>query len=206
MITVWGRASSSNLQKVTWTLDELGVEYERHDRGREFGGTDTADYLAMNPNGLVPTIRDGDLVLWESHAICRYLARTYEGEGLLPSDPSRAAQVEKWMDWNASHLAPSVFPMFLAAREAKDMAVAKEPRFEKTVAAGRKNLQIMNDQLAGQDYLAGDAFTLADMICCVTAARWIFVGYDLEGLENVAAWFDRCNGRPAGQRHNLVSF
>lgn len=206
MITVWGRASSSNVQKVTWTLDELGVPYERIDRGREFGGLDTPEYLANNPNGRVPTVQDGDLIMWESQAICRYLARTYGGENLFPTDAAAAFHIDKWMDWNAAHLAPSVFPMFLAAREADDLAVAKEPKFDKFVAEARRNLAIMQSFLSKQDYLAGDSFTLGDLVCAVSISRWLFVGHDLDDQAPVKAWFDRVCERPACQRHNVVSF
>lgn len=206
MITVWGRASSSNLQKVTWTLDELGVEYKRHDRGRQFGGTDTEEYLAMNPNGLVPTVKDGDLVMWESHAICRYLARTYNGDGLLPSDPAGVFQVERWMEWNTAHLAPSIFPMFLAAREANDLAVAKEDRFNKTVAMAGKFMSVMDQHLASENYLALGRFTLSDIICSVSLSRWLFIGHNFDDVPNLRAWYDRVGEREACQRHNIASF
>ncbi|MEM7425889.1 MAG: glutathione S-transferase family protein [Pseudomonadota bacterium] len=206
MITVWGRASSSNVQKVVWTLDELGVPFERIDLGREFGGLDTDDYLGMNPNGRIPTVKDGDVILWESQAICRYLCRTYEGAALLPEDPAAAAHVEKWMDWNIAHLAPSVFPMFLQAREANDIAVARDARFEKLVAEAQKNLAILNDALAGQDYLCGDAFTLADLTVSVSLSRWAFVGFDLSGFDALAAWEARVGERPACRQHNVVTF
>ena len=206
MITVWGRASSSNVQKVVWTLDELSVPYERIDLGREFGGLDTPEYLGMNPNGRVPTIKDGDLVLWESHPICRYLCRTYGGSNLLPDAPAAEAHVEKWMDWNLGHLGPSVFPMFLQSREANDIAVAKEARFEKTVSEAKKNLQILEGALEGSDYLTGTEFTLADLVVSVSLSRWMFVGFDLEGFDAVAAWNDRVGGRPGCQKHNVVSF
>ena len=206
MITVWGRASSSNVQKVTWTLDELGVEYERIDRGREFGGLDTPEYLANNPNGRVPTVQDGDLIMWESQAICRYLARTYNGEHLYPAAPESAFQVEKWMDWNIAHLAPSMFPMFLAAREADDLAVAKDPKFDRFANEAKRCLAILQGVLNGQDYLAGDSFTLADLVCAISVSRWLFVGHDFGGETNVEAWYGRVSERPASQRHNVVSF
>ncbi len=206
MITVWGRASSSNVQKVIWTLDELGVAFERIDLGREFGGLDTPEYLAMNPNGRVPAIKDGDLVLWESHPICRYLCRTYGGRALLPEEPAAAAHVEKWMDWNVAHLAPSVFPMLLQAREANDVSVAKDAKFERLVSEARKNLRIMDDELKDKDYLAGGSFTLADLVISVTLSRWVFVGFDLAGFDAVAAWYERVGERPACKTHNVVSF
>lgn len=206
MITVWGRASSSNVQKVIWTLDELGVEFERIDCGREFGGLDTPEYLSNNPNGRVPTVQDGDLVMWESQAICRYLARTYGGEHFYPTAPAEAFQVDKWMDWNIAHLAPAMFPMFLASREANDIAVAKDAKFDRFVAETKRNLSIMNGILAGQDFLAGAAFTLADLVCAISVSRWLFVGYDFGSETNVEAWYARVCERPFAQRHNVVSF
>ncbi len=206
MIKVWGRASSSNVQKVVWTLDELGVEYERIDCGREFGGLDTPEYLKNNPNGRVPTVEDGDLVMWESHSICRYLARTYGGERLFPADPASAVQVDKWMDWNASHLAPAMFPMFLAARTADDLSVAKDEKFYRFVAESKRNLAIMEGILSEHDYLAGDHFTLADLVCAISISRWLFVGHTFGDEQHVEAWFGRVNERPLAQRHNVVSF
>ncbi len=206
MITVWGRASSSNVQKVLWTLDELNVPFERIDVGREFGGLDTPDYLGMNPHGRIPTIKDDELILWESQTICRYLCRTYGGSALLPEDPAAAAHVEKWMDWNTAHLAPSIFPMFLQSREANDIAVAKEARFDKFVAEAKKNFRIMDDALAGQGFLGAEAFTLADLVISVSVSRWFFVGFDLAGFEALTAWNKTVGERPACQRHNVASF
>ena len=99
MLKIWGRASSSNVQKVLWCCAELDIEFERVDVGGPFGGNRDPDYLAMNPNGLVPTVKDGDLVMWESNTICRYLAATRNGEHLYPRDPAARTHVERWMDW-----------------------------------------------------------------------------------------------------------
>ena len=99
MLKIWGRASSSNVQKVLWCCAELDIEFERVDVGGPFGGNRDPEYLAMNPNGLVPTVKDGDLVMWESNTICRYLAATRNGEHLYPRDPAARTHVERWMDW-----------------------------------------------------------------------------------------------------------
>ncbi len=206
MITVWGRSSSANVQKVIWTMDELNVPYERLDRGREFGGLDTPEYLQNNPNGRIPTVQDGDLFLWESQSICRYLTRKYNGDHLLPTDPAAAFNVEKWMDWNIAHLAASMFPMFQEAREAKDKAVGREPRFAKSTAAAQQNMDVMQSVLSGHDYLAGDSFTLADLVCSITVARWLFMDFDFGSRSNVEAWYNRVSARPFAQSHNVVSF
>ncbi|MGI9333231.1 MAG: glutathione S-transferase, partial [Gammaproteobacteria bacterium] len=99
MRTLWGRVNSINVMKVLWCLDEIGLEYERVDAGMAFGVVDTPDYRAMNPNGRVPTLRDGDLVLWESNAIVRYLCERYSHGELSPRDPGERAVADQWMDW-----------------------------------------------------------------------------------------------------------
>src|SRR5438045_8152581 len=100
MLKIWGRASSSNVQKVLWCCAELDISYERTDWGGPFGGNQDPEYLKLNPNGLVPTVIDGDLVMWESNTICRYLASTRNGERIYPRDPAARTHVERWMDCN----------------------------------------------------------------------------------------------------------
>ena len=106
-ITLWGRISSANVQKVRWALAELGLAYEHIPVGGKYGGNREPAYLALNPNGLVPTLRDGDLVLWESHAILRYLAATYGAGSLWPESPSARAIVDQWTDWTATTFQPA---------------------------------------------------------------------------------------------------
>ena len=112
MLKVWGRKNSSNVQKVMWAIGELGLAYERIDLGLEFGGNDTPAYLAMNPTGLVPTLIDGDFILWESNSIVRYLANRY-GQGTLePADPKTRALANQWMDWQMSTFLPAFWDVF----------------------------------------------------------------------------------------------
>ncbi|HET6263287.1 MAG TPA: glutathione S-transferase, partial [Usitatibacter sp.] len=99
MLRIWGRLSSVNVQKVVWCADEMGLAYERIDAGGKFGRNDTPEYLAMNPNGLVPVIEDDGFVLYESNAIVRYLARD---AALFPADPKRRADVDRWMEWQST--------------------------------------------------------------------------------------------------------
>src|SRR5687768_9505348 len=108
MLRIWGRANSSNVMKVLWLCDELGIAYERIDAGGAFGRTNEPDYLAKNPNALVPTIEEPDgFVLWESNAILRYLARSRApGNPIYPSEPRVAADCDRWMDWQVSAINP----------------------------------------------------------------------------------------------------
>src|SRR5882757_8789840 len=102
MLKIWGRLTSINVQKVVWCADELGLEYERVDAGRDFGIVETQEFLAKNPNGLIPVIDDDGFVLWESNAIVRYLAAQYGLGSLCPADPHQRADADRWMDWQAT--------------------------------------------------------------------------------------------------------
>ena len=99
MLKVWGRNTSSNVQKAMWAVGELGLENERFDVGGTFGKNREPAYLSMNPNGLVPTLQDGDFILWESNSIIRYLARNHGGGKLEGTNPKMTALANQWMDW-----------------------------------------------------------------------------------------------------------
>ena len=110
MLKIWGRNTSSNVQKAMWAVGELGLKYERIDVGGAFGKNKEPPYLAMNPNGLVPTLQDGDFVLWESNSIVRYLAHEHGKGGLEPSDSKTRALANQWMDWQLSVVGPAILP------------------------------------------------------------------------------------------------
>ena len=114
MLTIWGRNNSINVQKVMWTVAELGLAHQRHDVGRQFGGLDTAEFLAMNPNGLIPTIDDDGTIVWESNAVVRYLAAKYGAGSLWPEDPAQRADADRWMDWMLNTINPHIGPVFVA--------------------------------------------------------------------------------------------
>ena len=113
MLKIWGRTDSSNVQKVLWCCGEIGLEFNRVDWGGKFGGNKDQAYRDMNPNGLVPTIQDGDFVLWESNSIMRYLVEKYGHGRLLPSTPEGRANANRWMDWQLSTFNPIIVPLFL---------------------------------------------------------------------------------------------
>src|ERR1700733_7282614 len=112
MITLWGRSTSSNVQKVMWCCAELGIPYEQIQVGLAFGKNDEDWYRAMNPNGRVPTIRDGGFVLWESNAILPYLPPRYDGAHLYPAALTERALIEQWLDWSLSVIVPAITPIF----------------------------------------------------------------------------------------------
>ena len=162
MLEIWGRASSSNVQKVLWCGAELGLSYRRHDIGREFGGNREPAYLEMNPNGLIPTLCDGDLVVWESNAIIRYLAARYDGERLYPKALGPRSQIDQWLDWELGTLAPTIFPVFWGL-----IRTPPEQRDGKALGAATEKLtdawHLLDRHLARRPYVGGDQLTLADI-------------------------------------------
>ena len=179
MVTVHGRASSSNVQIVLWALEEAGVAYERTDVGGKFGGNDAPEFREMNPNGLVPVVVEGGRVQWESHSIVRDIARRY-GQGVLwPEDDAMAACADQWMDWNATAFWPTIKPVFFA--------LYREPRDETTderVAVGlekiRKVAPILGAQLRRSTFVAGDQFTMGDIPAGISVNRFLNLELDLE--------------------------
>ena len=186
-ITLWGRSTSSNVQKVRWALGELGLAYEHILVGGRYGGNATPDYLAMNPNGLVPTLRDGDLTVWESHAIVRYLAATYGAGSLWPVDSRQRAIVDQWTDWTATTFGPAWIRVF--------WQVVRTPREKQDAAAiaaaiveTEKCLRIMDARLATSAFLGGESLTYADVVAGVGMYRWTTMPIAREHFDNVSRW------------------
>ncbi|HWT09939.1 MAG TPA: glutathione S-transferase family protein [Roseomonas sp.] len=189
MRKLWGRASSSNVMKVLWTLDELGLPYDRIDAGGAFGRTRDAEYRAMNPMGLVPTLQEDDgWSAWESNTICRYLCNTTPGNALYPAEPRARAAVETWMDWQLGHVtAPMVTIFFTHVRipePDRDWAAEKKARED----AGRL-WKIVDSALAGRRFLCGDQVTLADIALGCWVHRWFALPIERPDLPNLATYY-----------------
>ena len=177
-LTIWGRANSVNVQKVLWCLRELDLTYERIDAGMAFGRNNEPAYLAMNPNGRVPTLVDGDFVLWESNSIMRYLVLAYrEGSPIYPQAPKRRASVDRWLDWTLSTLQPVDRPVFWALVrtpvEQRDMVA-----IQKDADAEAAQWRIVDAQLETRRFIEGEDFTLADIALGAYARRW----FGVEGI------------------------
>jgi glutathione S-transferase len=203
MIKIWGRTDSSNVQKVLWCLGELGVNFERQDWGGKFGGNKDQDYLAMNPNGLVPTIKDGDFILWESNSIMRYLDAKYGNDKLLPSTPEGMANANRWMDWQLSMLNPTIVPLFWnLVRTPEDRRDAKvvQAALDKTSAAW----QLVENQLAQSAFVAGDNFSLGDIPLGVWAHRWFNLPIERPKQSNLENWYERLKLRRPYQTHIMI--
>ena len=197
MRKLWGRANSSNVMKVLWLLEELQLPYERIDAGGAFGRTKDPDYLAMNPTSLVPTLEEDGFILWESHAILRYLAgRHAEGTALWPAEPQARANVDRWMDWQQTTLnRPQSIVFWNLVRtppEQRDHAATEAAMLE----AGRA-WALLDAQLQRHDYIAGPEFSLADIPSGVNVHRWFSFSVARPELPALRAWYDRLLQRPA---------
>jgi glutathione S-transferase len=200
-LTIWGRANSVNVQKVLWCAEELGVSYQRIDAGMAFGRNTEPDYLAMNPNGRVPTLADGDFVLWESNSIMRYFALCYgQGSPIYPGAPKMRAAVDRWLDWTLSTLQPVDRPVFWALVrtpvEKRDMAAIQKDADAEAVV-----WRIADAQLATRRFIEGDQFTLADIALGAYARRWFGVeGIGKPKLPHLERWFAQFASRAGFQK------
>ena len=196
MLKVWGRANSINVQKVLWCCDELGLEYERIDAGGPFDRTQDPEYLAMNPNGLVPTISDDGFTLWESNAIVRYLAAKHGAGTLCPDDLRERADADRWMDWQLGTLWAAMRPVFIGLvrtpPEERDTAAIEEARQQAVEA-----WNILEAHLEGRDYALGERFTMADIPLGVSIYRWLQLPVERPAVPNLEAYHERLSERPA---------
>jgi glutathione S-transferase len=196
-LTIWGRPNSVNVQKVLWCLSELELTYERIDAGMQYGRNREADYLAMNPNGRIPTLVDGGYVLWESNSIMRYLCMAYGQQSpIYPQDAKRRAAVDRWLDWTLSTLQPVDRPVFWALVRTpvaqRDMAA-----IERDADAAAEVWSIIDRQLATRRFIEGDQFTLADIAIGAFARRWLGVeGITRPELPELNRWFEQFTDRP----------
>jgi glutathione S-transferase len=196
MLKIWGRANSSNLKKVTWLCEEIGLPYERIDAGMGFGVVNTPEYRKLNPNGLVPTIDDEGFILWESNAIVRYLAAKHAAGTLWPTDLKVRADADRWMDWCTATLGPAFIPVFLNL-----VRTPPEQRNLQAVEEGSKKtrevLARLDAALAGRNFVAGDRFSMADIAFGPVVYLVNNVPFDRPKLANYDAWYARISARPA---------
>ena len=195
MLKLWGRTSSINVQKVLWTLTEIGLPFERVDAGLSFGGVNEPWYRAMNPNGRVPTIDDDGFVLWESNSIVRYLASKHGAGTLLPDNLQTRADADRWMDWATSTINPLMSPLFWGLiRTAPEKRNADE--LEKLRIKMEDLMGILDAQLATRAFVAGDAFTMGDIPVGCFAQRWLALPIQHAEHPNLLRWLERLADRP----------
>ena len=201
MLKIWGRKTSSNVQKVMWALGEMKLPHERIDIGGPFGKNKEAAYLAMNPNGLVPTLEEEDgWLLWESNSIVRYLAAKHKAAVLEPADLRIRANAHKWMDWQLSVLGPAIHGLFWGLvrtpPEKRDHADIEDSKKRTIRAAG-----MLNAQLAKTKYVASDEFSYGDIPAGIQIYRFISLAKDRPNMPNLDRWFAAISSRPAFKDH-----
>jgi glutathione S-transferase len=196
MIRLWGRRNSVNVQKVVITLDELGLPYERIDAGQEFGRNRTPEFLAMNPNGMVPVIEIDDFILWESNAIVRYLAARYGIGRLWAESLEGRADADRWMDWQATILWPALRPAYFQIYRTPE-AERNARLLDESIAKTDALMQILDARLGDRDYLTGESFSIADIVLGVVVYRWLNMPIARSDYPALTAWYARMCRRPA---------
>jgi glutathione S-transferase len=187
MITLWGRQDSTNVIKVLWLSEVLGIAFDRKDVGGPFGGLDSKAFLTLNPNGVIPVIEDGDTVVWESHSVLRFLAQKYGPDELYPTDPHARSHVERWLDWHISTLSPVLTPVFIALfrtpPERQDRAEIKRMLDRLTPA-----IRTLDAELGIRPYIAGERLSIADIAFGNSIWRWFAFPVDRPRFLNLEAW------------------
>jgi glutathione S-transferase len=194
VIRLLGRQTSGNVQKVIFCLEEIGVPYVREDYGRNFNGNTLTDaYRKLNPNSKVPTLIDGDVVIWESHTILRYLAAIHK-PSLSGATPAERSLVERWMDWLLGALNTPYLAMF---RDAKKAPEERAPDFAAQSADLAAQLKILDGHLAGREWIALDRLTIADMALSTIVKRCLEFPIDKPSLPELKRWLAAIESRPA---------
>jgi glutathione S-transferase len=198
MLKVWGRLSSLNVQKSLLCVEEIGLPYERVDAGLHFGVTQSAEYKAMNPNSLVPTIDDDGFILWESNVIVRYLAAKHAPGVLWPNDPRARADVDRWMDWQQTSFNPSLTTMFRKLIREPESVSAQEM----TTASGRvsKATAMLDAHLCTRAWIGGDSFGMADCVIAPSVHRWINLPVERQPHPGIERYYAALMQRPSAQK------
>jgi glutathione S-transferase len=203
MMRLLGRRTSSNVQKVLWLLDELGLEAQREDFGGPFGKNKDPEFLRLNPNGVVPVLIDGDEVLWESNTILRYLANKHGPTTIYPSSPAGRALCERWMDWQLSSLNAPITALFVGL-----IRTPLERRDEKAIEAARNRAEeclfMLDRQLGTSPYAAGDQLTLADICLGMYVYRWFTLDIPRTPMQNLDDWYVRIQERAPFRKHIAI--
>lgn len=198
MLRIWGRVSSINVRKVVWTAQELGLEFQRTDAGGQFGLVREPDFLAQNPNGMVPVIEDDGFVLWESNVIVRYLAARHAPQTLYAEDLPTRFVLEQWMDWQQTTMNPAGRDAFLQWMRTP-AAQRDDARIAQSVAAMEPLLDLLDAHLASRPFLAGDRFTVADIPVGCEMHRWQALPQERAARPHLDRWFQTLLDRPGAR-------
>jgi glutathione S-transferase len=206
MLKVYGRKTSVNVQKVMWTVGELGLAHERIDAGGPFGGLDTPEFGKLNPNRLVPVIDDNGFILWESQPIVRYLSETYDRGRLAPEGRFAYARADQWSDWALTTLYADIIATCFLGLIRTPAAERDTARIAAAAANAGKKLAILDQHLEGRNWIVGDQLTFADINVGTLMYRYFNMDIERPRLGNVIAWYQRLTARRAYQEHVMVDF
>lgn len=207
MLTLWGRKTSSNVQAVLWCIGELGLDCQRHDAGHRYGVTDTPAFLAMNSNGTIPVLRDGDSdPLWETGTILRYLAGRYGAPPFWPAECMARAQVDKWAEWSKINVSLGFTPPIFHKLIRTAPAAQNRAAIGRAVARLDRTLDIAEAQLARGRFIAGDDFTLADIQFGHLLFRYFEIPIARPNRPALRRYYDSLATRPVYREHVMVSY
>ena len=205
MPTLYGRSTSDNVQKALWALGETGRAFEHTPLGGAYGGLDDPDYAAMNPHRRVPTLKDGDVVVWESDAIVRYVAAKYSSGTLWPVDVAERARADQWMAWALAHLyGDSNLLFWLTVRTPSEhQDAARIERVRDRVCA---RYRVLDQHLSGHAYVAGDRLTMGDVPAGATLYRYFNLPVERESFPNLERWYGLLSARTPYRKYVMLPF
>ena len=207
MLTVWGRRSSYNVQKIMWLVGELDLPHRHIPAGGNFGLVDTPEFLAMNPHGRVPVIDDDGVVVWESHAILRYLAAVHGAAKFWPQNAAERSQADRWMDFAQTALQPAFLNGVFWGYYRTPEPQRDWPAIRAKLATCTRIFRLLNEALAGRAYLCGETLSLADIVAGTALYRYFELDIERPSdISRVKAWYHRLQERPAYREHVMIPF
>ena len=196
MLRIWGRMSSINVRKVVWTVQALGLTHQRTDAGGQFGIVQTPEYLARNPNAMVPLLEDGPFTLWESNVIVRYLCAKHSDGQLYPGSLEGRFDAERWMDWQQTTLNPAGRDAFVQLVR-KPGGQVDSAKVDASIAATEPLLDLLDAHLARQPFMAGSTLTVADIPVACEIHRWWGLPLARKPRPHLEHWYQKMLAHPA---------
>ena len=206
MLTIWGRRSSFNVQKVMWLVGELGLDHRHIETGGQFGGLDALAFRAMNPHGKVPVIDDNGTVVWESHTVLRYLAACYGKNSFWEEDPAQRSLSDRWMDWTQTTLQPDFLMGVFWGFYRTPQTQRNLPAIKNKIGQCGSHFRLLDGLLADQLFMLGNELTLADIPIGTSLYRYFNLEIERPAIPHVDAWYKRLQERPAYRKHVMVPF